>query len=112
MSHFVVIVVFSPRDAAPAVREALAKAGAGAVGDYSGCSFTAPGQGRFTPGNGAHPHIGVPGRDEVVDEVRIEVVCPRHLAAGAVRAMLAVHPYEEVAWHAVEALTLDDLDHS
>lgn len=105
----VVIVVFVPAEAAPAVLSALAEAGAGSVGEYSACSFSSAGQGRFTPGPGARPHIGVPGIPEMVDELRIECVCPRGRARRAISAMLAAHPYEQPAWHCLDTIGLSDL---
>lgn len=104
-----VIVCFVPLSHADAVRLALAEAGAGAVGAYTACSFSTPGQGRFLPGAGAQPHLGEVGQPSVVDEVRIECVCPRGKAMEAVSAMLAAHPYEEPAWHCYETLTLEEL---
>lgn len=103
----IVIVCFAPLSHADAVRAALAEGGAGQLGEYSACSFSASGEGRFQPGSAADPFIGRPGELEVVDEVRIEAVCTRERAKGAVEAMLAAHPYEEAAWHAYE--TLDPL---
>ncbi|AQP43843.1 hypothetical protein [Tessaracoccus flavus] len=105
----IVIVVFSPRSHADEVRAALAAAGAGTLGNYTACSFSASGEGRFRPEEGAEPYLGEPGRPEVVDEVRIECVCDDALAKGAVEAMLAAHPYEEPAYHCYRALTLGDL---
>ena len=104
----IVVVVFVPRTDAPAVRAALADAGAGAIGAYTGCSFSTVGEGRFRPETGAAPAIGSVGTAEVVDEVRIECVCPRSKVRQALEAMLAAHPYEEVAYHCYEALTIDD----
>ena len=95
-------------DAAERVRTALAEAGAGRIGDYDQASFTSPGEGRFRPLEGAHPTIGEVGRAEVVEEVRIETVCPRGLRATAVAAMLAAHPYEEPAYDVVELAALDE----
>ena len=46
----IVIVVFAPLTHADGVRAALAGAGAGSLGEYTACSFSAPGEGRFTPG--------------------------------------------------------------
>ena len=109
VSKFVVIVVFAPLSDAHAVRTALAAGGAGQLGEYTACSFTSPGQGRFLPGNHANPHIGTPGVPEVVDEVRVEAICARDRARDAITAMLDAHPYEEPAWHCYEALLLEDL---
>ncbi len=54
----------------------MARAGAGAIGDYVGCSFTSVGTGRFIPSQGADPFIGEVGKLEEVAEERIEVVLP------------------------------------
>jgi dinuclear metal center YbgI/SA1388 family protein len=104
------LIVFTPVAAADAVRAALAEAGAGRIGDYDRASFTSPGEGRFRPLEGASPAIGEVGRAEVVEEVRIETVCPRRLRGVAVAAMLATHPYEEPAYDVVELAALDEAD--
>ncbi len=104
------IVVFAPAEAAEAVRAALAGAGAGAIGDYDSCTFTTPGEGRFRPLEGARPAIGEVGRPEVVEEVRIEAVCPRARRGAALAAMRAAHPYEEPAHDVIELAALDEPD--
>ena len=95
------LTVFVPRDDAEAVREAVAGAGAGRIGDYDSASFTTPGEGRFRPQEGANPTTGTVGELEVTDELRVEVVLPRRLRARIVRGMLAAHPYEEPAYDVV-----------
>lgn len=107
--QLLVLVTFVPLTHADAVRDALATAGAGRIGHYSACSFSTPGHGRFRPHALANPHIGTANQTEIVDEVRIECVVPASRARAAVEAMLAAHPYEQPAWHAYRALTLDDL---
>src|SRR4051812_47378377 len=62
------ITVFVPPEHADAVREALANAGAGTIGDYDRASFSTPGEGRFRPLPGADPTVGAVGRLEVVPE--------------------------------------------
>jgi hypothetical protein len=109
MSSFVKIVITSPVKNADDVRAALAEAGAGQSGNYTHCSFSTPGKGRFMPVAGAHPHVGEVGRLEVVDEERIEVLCERNRARGALEAAIAVHPYEEPAYEVYPVLALDDL---
>ncbi|MGH3414045.1 MAG: Nif3-like dinuclear metal center hexameric protein [Marmoricola sp.] len=104
------IVAFAPREAAEAVRDALAGAGAGMIGDYDSCSFSTPGEGRFRPLEGANPTIGRVGHPEVVEEVRIEAVCPRYRRADAVAALVAAHPYEEPAYDVFELAALDEPD--
>ncbi|MCL2542282.1 MAG: Nif3-like dinuclear metal center hexameric protein [Nocardioidaceae bacterium] len=97
------LTVFVPTDAAAPVRAAMGDAGAGHVGDYDYASFTsAVGEGRFRPLEGSSPMVGTVGQMETVEEVRVEVVLPRHLRASVVRAMLASHPYEEPAYDVSE----------
>lgn len=96
------LAFFVPREDAGPVRAAVAAAGAGALGDYDSCSFSTPGEGRFRPLDGASPTIGQVGDLEVVDEVRVEAVLPRARRAAVVRALLAAHPYEEVAFDVTE----------
>lgn len=107
--ELVVIVMFAPVQAADAVRGAAASAGAGAIGNYRACSFSAPGEGRFLPVQGASPAIGAVGTPEVVPEMRIEVVCPRTMARAALEAMLDAHPYEEVAYHVYATIPRESL---
>ena len=49
------LVIYVPTDAAPAVRQAIGEAGAGRLGNYSHCSFSLDGTGRFTPLS-VHPY--------------------------------------------------------
>lgn len=100
----IVLVVFVPTANADAVRRAAAEAGAGHIGNYRACSFSATGTGRFEPLDGAHPAIGRIGDLETVAEERIEVVCKREIARRILDAVLAAHPYEEPAWHLYETL--------
>jgi hypothetical protein len=80
------------------VREALFSAGAGVSGNYDHCSFNSEGSGTFRPGDSATPFLGEIDRDQVVEEVRIETIVNRHNLPGVIRAMIAAHPYEEVAY--------------
>ena len=97
MTNRVKIVVFVPKSHADAVRQAMGDAGAGKIGNYTGCSFSSKGIGRFKPEEGAHPAIGEVGKFEAVEEERIEMVCDRDAVANVVSAIKNVHPYEEVA---------------
>jgi dinuclear metal center YbgI/SA1388 family protein len=94
--------VMVPAEHAAAVRDALADVGAGRVGAYDRASFSAAGEGRFRPLDGARPSVGRVGEVEVVPEVRVEVLLPRSLRAAAVASLRAVHPYEEPAYDVVE----------
>ncbi|WP_423407426.1 Nif3-like dinuclear metal center hexameric protein [Heyndrickxia sp. MSNUG] len=92
------LVVFVPAENAEQLREALGNAGAGSIGNYSYCSFTVAGEGRFLPGEYTNPHIGVKGKLEAVNEVRIETIFPLSIEKKVLQAMIKAHPYEEVAY--------------
>ncbi|AXH98990.1 Nif3-like dinuclear metal center hexameric protein [Sporosarcina sp. PTS2304] len=96
--HLVKLAVFCPQSEANALRQQLAIAGAGAIGDYTGCSFSSQGIGRFTPVDGANPTIGEVGEATCVEEERIEVVFPESLQSKVLKAMFSAHPYEEPAF--------------
>jgi hypothetical protein len=96
-SKNVKIVVFVPESHTDIVRETIGKVGAGKIGNYTYCSFSSKGVGRFKPEDGAHPTIGEVGKLESVQEERIEFVCDRDLVKDVIVAIKDVHPYEEVA---------------
>ena len=93
------LAVFVPEDAFDPVREALADAGAGRIGDYEACAFSVAGTGFFKPGDDADPHIGTAGGDvESADERKLEVEVARWNLGRVLGALEAAHPYEEVAY--------------
>jgi hypothetical protein len=92
------LVWFVPEDALDATREAVFAAGGGRIGGYERCSWYATGTGTFLAGEGTSPAIGEVGEEERVRELRVETVVPADRAAAVVRALIAAHPYEEVAY--------------
>jgi hypothetical protein len=96
MKELVKLVVFVPEENADEVREGLGKAGAGKVGDYTYCSFSIKGVGRFKPNDKADPHIGTAGQMEEVNEERIEVACEKDKVDDIIKAIKEIHPYEEI----------------
>lgn len=92
------LVVFEQTSNAEALRTALMNAGAGAIGDYKGCSFTTYGEGRFMPQQGANPTKGQVGQYHIEEEARIEVVFPQSMKNRVLKAMLTTHSYEEPAY--------------
>lgn len=96
MKELVKLVVFVPEENADEVRQALGEEGAGKIGDYTFCSYSVKGTGRFIPNENAAPHVGTSGKLEEVAEERIEVACEKDQVAGIVKVIKDVHPYEEV----------------
>ena len=93
------LVTFVPQENTEPVLRALGEAGAGQIGNYRNCSFRTAGTGTFQPNERANPHIGEAGKREEVEEQRIEVIYPAHLAGPVLRALRTSHPYEEVAYY-------------
>lgn len=96
LSH---LVVFVPESHKNSVAEAMFSAGAGKIGQYDSCSFSASGTGTFRPLEGAKPYLGTLGQNEIVPEERLEVLLPSHLENRIIAAMKGVHPYETPAFY-------------
>lgn len=92
------IVVFVPESHAKEVQNAMFKAGAGKIGNYSDCSFSVIGEGTFKVPNDGQPFIGKQGSFERTTEARIETIVPGYLLNKVLTEMIKVHPYEEVAY--------------
>lgn len=92
------LAVFVPKSHVETVRDALDRAGAGAIGNYSGCTFRTPGTGTFRCGKGTKPFQGTPGSFEEADEYRLETIFEESLREKILAAMMNAHPYEEVAY--------------
>lgn len=109
MNNLVKLVFFTPVSHTDIVRQAMGDAGAGVLGNYSHCSFSSRGHGRYKPLEGAEPLIGEVGKYEVVEEERIETLCPRNKAKEVIDAIRAVHPYDEVAFDIIPLLDESEL---
>jgi dinuclear metal center YbgI/SA1388 family protein len=95
-------VVYVPGEHADVVREALFRAGAGHIGDYSHCCWSVEGIGQFLPHDGANPTMGRIGAVEQVREQRVEVIAQSRLRGALLDAMRRAHPYEEPAFDIIE----------
>lgn len=91
------VVVTVPENEADKLREAIGNAGGGKVGNYTHCSFSVKGTGRFLPIDGAKPAIGQVGQPEEVVEERIEITCDSETVNAVIAAIREVHSYEEPA---------------
>jgi dinuclear metal center YbgI/SA1388 family protein len=100
------LFTFVPHAHAETVSDALFGAGAGHIGDYSECSFSAEGTGTFKGGATTQPFAGTPGTRHEEKETKLEVVFPAWLQSKIVTALLRAHPYEEVAF---DIITLDNV---
>jgi dinuclear metal center YbgI/SA1388 family protein len=96
---------YVPHDYAENIRKALFNAGAGHIGNYENCSFSAGGIGTYLPNKNANPSIGSIGKLQEESETAIGVYFEKHQESNVLKALFQVHPYEEVAY---ELTTLDN----
>ena len=92
------LVVFVPTDQLDVVRDAIFKAGAGHIGNYSECSFVTDGMGSYKGNESSNPVYGEKGERHYEQEGKIEVIVSRHISSKVISAMINAHPYEEVAY--------------
>ncbi len=90
------VITHVPVSHADIVRDAIGRAGGGKFKNYSFCSFSVRGVGRFLPEVGAHPAIGEVGKLEAVEEEQIGFICEDSLVDKVIQAIKKVHPYEEI----------------
>ncbi|MEN6386998.1 MAG: Nif3-like dinuclear metal center hexameric protein [Phycisphaerales bacterium] len=100
------LAIFVPEDSLQKVADAVFRAGAGWVGNYSHCSFNSAGLGTFYPLKDANPTIGKRGKFENVQEIKFETIVPMNKINEVVKALKAAHPYEVPAF---DVLSLNEV---
>jgi len=89
------IEIFIPADYVDRLREAVAAAGAGKIGNYDHCSSISDVRGYWRPLTGANPFLGELEKVEKGTECKVEVNCEREFVKAVLAAIKQVHPYEE-----------------
>ena len=89
------------------VLDALHKAGAGSLGQYSHCSFSVTGEGQFLGDENSTPYLGEKKSLTKVAEESIRVIVPKHCKKPVLAALLDSHPYESVAYELIEVENLN-----
>ena len=92
------LVVFVPKKNKEDLEKTLFSVGAGSIGNYKNCIFSSYGEGTFLPDKNSNPVIGKIGRQERVEEVKIEVIFPLNIEKRLISEMKNSHPYEEVSY--------------
>lgn len=92
------ICIYIPASHIEQVKNAMFAAGAGKIGNYSGCSWQVLGEGQFMPLAGSHTFIGEEGHLERVSEYKVEMVCEDTCIKEVIAALKQSHPYEEPAY--------------
>ena len=96
------LVVYVPYECVSEVICKMGEMGGGSIGSYSNCTFSSKGTGTFKPLNGANPYVGEIGKQEMVDEMRIETILPFEKIKSAISELKSVHPYEEMAYDIIQ----------
>ncbi len=103
------IFVTVPIENTQEVRDAVCKAGAGIIGEYSYCTTCVKSIGTFIPNDNAKPYIGENNKLEYVEEDKLEVICDIQKAKHVITELRKVHPYEEPAIDIVPLIDEDSL---
>ena len=77
------------------IREVLAEADAGHIGNYDSCLSYSRVKGTWRPLQGASPYIGEEGAVSEADELKVEVNVRKDKLASTLQSIRSVHPYEE-----------------
>ena len=99
------LTTYAPVKEAKSIREALFKAGAGHIGNYSNCSFSNNGSGTFKGNQNSNPTKGEKDIEHEEEETKITVTFAKHLESKVLKALFNAHSYEEVAY---EITTLEN----
>jgi len=106
--HLRKLTTYVPENSANEIREALFRAGAGHIGNYSHCSFNLKGEGTYMGNEHSDPTLGDKEKLETVGENFISVIFEKHLESKILQALDDTHPYEEVAYDIVALENIHD----
>ncbi|MCL6268045.1 Nif3-like dinuclear metal center hexameric protein [Flagellimonas myxillae] len=101
------LTTYAPLEAVDTLKSALFEAGAGEIGNYSDCSFSAAGVGSFKPGEGTNPTLGKTGKVHFEKEEQIHMIFSFEKERHILKTLFDSHPYEEVAY---EITTLQNVN--
>ena len=87
--------IFIPETHLSTLQKALQKADAGHIGNYDSCLSYAPVTGVWRPLEGTNPYLGEENELCQAQELKVEVRCRQENLEKTIRAIKAVHPYEE-----------------
>ncbi len=99
--QYLKLEIFIPEDHLPALRDALQQVDAGHIGKYDLCLACSPVMGSWRPLEGATPYRGAPGQISCEPELKVEVTIRAERLGETIRAIRAVHPYEEPVINAI-----------
>jgi len=92
---FLKLEIFLPETHLEALQTALQAVDAGHIGNYDSCLSYSRVIGTWRPLPGTSPYIGEEGQISCEPELKVEVTIRAERLQETIRAIKAVHPYEE-----------------
>ncbi len=92
------LTTYVPNEYLDLVLNSLHEAGAGEVGNYSKCSFSTEGEGRYFGNEKSNPKIGNKQEITKTSEILISLVFPSFRRKKIIESLINSHPYESVAY--------------
>lgn len=108
LNHNIKFAVYVPRTHTGQIIAVLERLNITLGGNYSACSFSFGGVGRFKPNDKAQPYIGAVDKLTSVEEEKIEFLLPKTRLEETLVAIKAVHPYEEIAYEVQDVLNCQE----
>ena len=87
--------IFIPETHFRVLQKTLQETDAGHIGNYDSCLSYSRVTGTWRPLAGTHPFIGTEGEVSEEPELKVEVTIRAEILDAVMRAIKAVHPYEE-----------------
>ena len=87
--------IFIPKTHFRQLQKALQEADAGHIGNYDSCLSYSEVIGTWRPLEGTNPYIGALNGISEEPELKVEVTCRAENLVRTMKAVKAVHPYEE-----------------
>ncbi len=95
------LAYYVPKEHDDKVKNALFKAGAGEIGNYSECSFNVEGKGTFKPNSNSEPYVGERNMRHIEIENKVEILIDKSRKSKIISVLKENHPYEEVAYEII-----------
>lgn len=88
------ITVMVPPENADNLRSLICETGAGKIGNYTECSVSTKVIGTFKPNDKANPSKGTKNKLEIVNEIKLEIICNIENVKKVLEIIKKNHPYE------------------
>ncbi|HNX01793.1 MAG TPA: Nif3-like dinuclear metal center hexameric protein [Candidatus Cloacimonadota bacterium] len=99
-SEWLHVTVFVPLQHSVRVRQIIAEAGGGLIGNYDQCCSENQVEGHFRPMEGSDPVLGECGKLQRVDEVKLQFFCESFRFNDIIQMIKSVHFYETPVYYA------------